>query len=311
MINLKPIATKENFLEAEYLLANPDVKKAVIDGVIESGYAHFLEFGHMEGRRLMLAVPHDAKQKKLSLVGNLINKNMPFSIKNFGYDFLTDDLRSQCNIVSTENISSNSYDGDVKNLINKHKDGFILDAGAGFRDIYYPNVINFEIVDYSTTDVRGVGEALPFNDGVFDAVISNAVLEHVKDPFQCAREILRVLKPGGDLFVCVPFLQPVHGYPHHYYNMTALGLKNLFTPDIDVLRHEVPESTLPIWSLTWILNEWAKGLTGEALSEFRSLRISDLLEDPKKFIKNKFVTELSNDINFIIASATVMHAKKK
>jgi hypothetical protein len=26
----------------------------------------------------------------------------------------------------------------------------------------------------------------------------------------------------------VPFLQPLHGYPHHYYNMTGEGLRNLF-----------------------------------------------------------------------------------
>jgi SAM-dependent methyltransferase len=99
---------------------------------------------------------------------------------------------------------------------------------AGLRDIYYDNVVNYEIVDYDTTDVIGPGERLPFRDGVFDAVISIAVLEHVRDPFACAAEIVRVLKPGGELVCSVPFLQPLHGYPHHYYNMTPQGLRALF-----------------------------------------------------------------------------------
>lgn len=74
----------------------------------------------------------------------------------------------------------------------------------------------------------GVGEVLPFKNNSFDALISLAVLEHVKDPWRCVSEILRELKPGGEIICCVSFLQPFHGYPHYYYNMTAQGLKNIF-----------------------------------------------------------------------------------
>ena len=91
------------------------------------------------------------------------------------------------------------------------------------------NVVNYEIVDYDTTDVIGLGDTLPFNDCVFDAVISIAVLEHVRYPFACAAEIVRVLKRGGELECSVPFLQPLHGYPHHYYNMTSQGLRHFST----------------------------------------------------------------------------------
>ncbi|MHB1326124.1 MAG: class I SAM-dependent methyltransferase [Thermoleophilia bacterium] len=149
-------------------------------------------------------------------------------------------------------------------IVNKHKNGWVLDCGAGKRPIYFDNVVNFEIVSYDTTDARGVGEVLPFVDNAFDAVLSIAVLEHVKDTFLCAREIARVLKPGDDLMCCVPFLQPLHGYPHHYYNMTHQGLKNLFEDLVKIDRLDVYESVLPISSLTWIVRSWADGLKGRA-----------------------------------------------
>lgn len=43
--------------------------------------------------------------------------------------------------------------------------------------------------------------ALPYSDQTFDAVISNALLHHVTDPSSLLRECLRVLRPGGLLFV--------------------------------------------------------------------------------------------------------------
>ncbi len=46
----------------------------------------------------------------------------------------------------------------------------------------------------------GVGEALPYKDASFDAVVCVDVLEHVSDLAQVIREIARVLRPGGVLF---------------------------------------------------------------------------------------------------------------
>ena len=47
-----------------------------------------------------------------------------------------------------------------------------------------------------TYDV-GVGEALPYADQAFDAVVCVDVLEHVQDLEQVIREVARVLRPGG------------------------------------------------------------------------------------------------------------------
>jgi 2-polyprenyl-3-methyl-5-hydroxy-6-metoxy-1,4-benzoquinol methylase len=49
---------------------------------------------------------------------------------------------------------------------------------------------------------------LPFADGSFDIVICSEVLEHIEDNRSAVRELVRVLKPGGDLVVTVPRFWP-------------------------------------------------------------------------------------------------------
>jgi SAM-dependent methyltransferase len=50
---------------------------------------------------------------------------------------------------------------------------------------------------------------IPFDDGTFDAVLCNHVLEHVRDDIKAMQEISRVLRPGGFAILQVPFFTPV------------------------------------------------------------------------------------------------------
>lgn len=45
--------------------------------------------------------------------------------------------------------------------------------------------------------------ALPFDDNSFDMVMTAHMLEHLSDPAVALREMVRVLRPGGRLVVCV------------------------------------------------------------------------------------------------------------
>ncbi len=144
------------------------------------------------------------------------------------FDLLSEDVAAVSGIEHTDNISSWAHDAIATDLIRSHADGLVLDAGSGFRSTIYEHVVNVEVVAYPSTDVLSVGEHLPFETASFDAALSLNVLEHVRDPFRCASELARVVRPGGRLYASAPFLQPYHGYPHHYYNMTASGLENLF-----------------------------------------------------------------------------------
>ena len=96
--------------------------------------------------------------------------------------------------------------------------GRVLDVGCGVG-IYTqaflretPQVFGVEIEHARALEAReraaGIvqapGEWLPFADGAFDLVFSHEVLEHVADDRACAREMVRVTRPGGRLVVFVP-----------------------------------------------------------------------------------------------------------
>ena len=309
---LDPIATPENYDEQSYLDGNPDVAQAVREGRVESGKVHFNHYGLGERRKLRVASQIEPlRRQKMAKVEMIISQTLPYSRESLKYNYLTAELIKETGIILTDAVSANDYDFYVTALIDEFSDGLILDCGAGRRSVYYDNVINYEIVDYDTTDVLGVGEKLPFLDNSVDGVISIAVLEHVRDPFACAREITRVLKPGGKLVCCVPFLQPEHGYPHHYFNMAPQGLRALFERILEIDDHKVIASTLPVWSLWWIAQSWADGLTGQAKIDFTNTTLGDLIEaKPRALLDKNWVKELSVRKNFELASGTLLFAHK-
>ncbi|MBN2388032.1 MAG: methyltransferase domain-containing protein [Anaerolineales bacterium] len=70
--------------------------------------------------------------------------------------------------------------------------------------------------------------AIPFEDGSFDGVIAQSVLEHVVDPYRCSDEIHRVLKDQGLLFAETPLMQQVHAGRYDFTRFTHLGHRRLF-----------------------------------------------------------------------------------
>jgi SAM-dependent methyltransferase len=117
--------------------------------------------------------------------------------------------------------------------------GVILDAGAGHQR-YKPffegglyvaqehpqaGVANKNIVDYDILcDVRKI----PLQDDSVDAVLSTSSLEHIEYPEQFFAEAFRVLKPGGTLFIHVPFVYPEHEIPYDFQRPTRYGLRRWY-----------------------------------------------------------------------------------
>ena len=65
-------------------------------------------------------------------------------------------------------------------------------------------------------DVAAFVTEMPFKDNSVDRVASNSLFEHVAYPHEIIRESYRILRPGGMMYVNVPFVFTQHGCPHDY-----------------------------------------------------------------------------------------------
>ncbi len=156
------------------------------------------------------------------------------------------------------------YSDNILELIEKmSRTIWILDAGGGSRRISLPNYINVDIKkDKDMTNIVCDLHYLPLRDNSFDLVINEAVLEHVKKPWIVVNELQRVIKSGGYLYVKVAFMQPVHNYPAHYFNMTKEGLLSLFSDmtDFRILKSGVDEDQMPSYTLMFVLSNYVRSL---------------------------------------------------
>jgi SAM-dependent methyltransferase len=91
---------------------------------------------------------------------------------------------------------------------------------------FAPHWVSVDLYDHSEQiDHNYDVQDLPFSDGSFDIAVCNAVLEHVEHPERAIGELARVLRPGGRVWVEVPFNQPFHGAPGDFWRTTPAGLR--------------------------------------------------------------------------------------
>ncbi len=228
-------------------------------------------------------------------------------------NFIDEDSRKHFNLEDTANISDHPYDERAQKIIAElvQSGGMALDCGSGKKSVFFENVVQLEIVPYPHVDILAVNQALPFQDNVFDAVFSLDVLEHVNDPFLCAREIVRVLKPGGVLYLDMPFLQPEHGYPHHYFNATRMGVERLFEKWMTFEQHYVPLSGHPIFTLTWFLTHYQNHLDPGVREQFSQMTVEQFVsKSPIEWLGDPIVSGLPQDSQWPIAATTQAMLRK-
>jgi ubiquinone/menaquinone biosynthesis C-methylase UbiE len=109
-------------------------------------------------------------------------------------------------------------------IIAKEKE--VLDIGGGgrftkwlaeYKDLFLNN--NYKTFDFDKStgaDIIGDIHRIPLEPESVDAIICSSVLEHVEDPALAVREMYRVLRSNGKLFVYVPSIYPYHARGGHY-----------------------------------------------------------------------------------------------
>lgn len=116
------------------------------------------------------------------------------------------------------------------------KGALVLDAGAG--DAPYKSL--FQHAKYESADFEKVNKtyaqstyvcdlkSIPVEDGRFDFIIFNQVMEHLPEPQLVLAELHRVLKVGGEMIYTGPLFYEEHEQPYDFYRYTQFGLRHLF-----------------------------------------------------------------------------------
>ncbi len=166
---------------------------------------------------------------------------------------------------------------NILDLILEGNDGArVLIVGGGsigqgmepFYDDPRIELVSFDI--YASPMVQFLADAhnIPLPENSFDAVIIQAVLEHVLDPGKVVSEIHRVLRSKGIVYAETPFLQHVHEGPYDFTRFTESGHRYLFR------KFELLESGASAGAgtqLIWSLDNFFRGL-------FRSRKMGKIIK---------------------------------
>jgi SAM-dependent methyltransferase len=187
-------------------------------------------------------------------------------------------------------------------LLTRRPGGHVLDAGSALNhehlvDRFVPEFDSLTIVtlepelvaftERKISYVYGDLRDLPFRDDWFDAVVSLSTLEHVgmdnssygsgapvsNDPDSdlalAVAELRRVLKPGGELLVSVPF-----GAPENHGWFRQFG-----TEDLDLLVGLLEPSELSVEIFRYDLGGWKRSKRGAASGASYHQATGDPAED--------------------------------
>ena len=116
--------------------------------------------------------------------------------------------------------------------------GKTLDVGCGAKPYkkMFKNSSNYIGIEIETelqkkrkiADYFYDGKKLPFEDESFDSIVTFQVFEHIFEPKDFLVEISRVLKPGGNILITVPFIWDEHEKPNDFGRYSSFGIKYLF-----------------------------------------------------------------------------------
>ena len=134
-------------------------------------------------------------------------------------------------------ISPVCYNGlSAKRFLRRYPRGaLMLNIGSGVHKPH-PDILNVDIFYFKGVDIVANAEQLPFADGSVDAIVCESLLEHVPNPQKIVDEMYRVLRPGGAMYIVIPFVYPFHACPNDFYRWSSTGFRELLkAADIEAI----------------------------------------------------------------------------
>jgi SAM-dependent methyltransferase len=141
----------------------------------------------------------------------------------------------------------------ILGMLEGEKKGKLLDVGAGQGEL--SDALIGMGFDVSACDIDASGfkskaqfkkadlnKGIPYNDRSFDIAVCIEVSEHIENPHHLARELSRVLKPGGKLIISTPNISNVFSR----IKFLLVGTFFCFSPEERRLGHLTP---IPHWEM--------------------------------------------------------------
>ncbi|MES2496261.1 MAG: class I SAM-dependent methyltransferase [Pseudomonadota bacterium] len=279
------IATADNFDADRYLIANPDIAAWARHG--GDPRFHLDSHGIAEGRKQIGRAFHDTlRARRRAKYAHFAGIFDPARGAGGAFAFLEEPGAFPIGYGGAAH-SLSDYDGEsahgglgqYDDEIAANPDRLYLDIGCGLRPDMFDNCLYVEVYPSRSADlVMAPACTYPIADTSVDGIGCFAVMEHMTEPWIAAAEFRRMLKPGGLLFVDWPFLQPVHGYPSHYYNATREGVRRMFDDGFEIVDLDTRPNQTPERTLLWLLRGWIDGLTDDSVrTELRGKTVDELL----------------------------------
>lgn len=115
--------------------------------------------------------------------------------------------------------------------------GIVVDLGCGespYKEFILQTADRYIGVDWvgsfhklKADIVADLNKPLPLECATADMIISISVLEHLSEPRMMLSEAHRILRPGGDLLLQVPWQWRIHEAPFDFFRYSPYGLKYL------------------------------------------------------------------------------------
>lgn len=145
-------------------------------------------------------------------------------------------------------------------------EGIATHSRAAFPNVTRENYVMADVLPGHDVDVVADLHRLPAQwAGRFDAFVAIAVFEHLARPWLAAKEMARVLAPGGVCYVATHQTFPLHGHPSDFFRFSKEAL-SLVVEDaglrvLDVAYEHrarivtpeaiVPAQALDAWNAAW------------------------------------------------------------
>jgi len=124
-----------------------------------------------------------------------------------------------------------TYNKITNYLLNKELDGVNVDLGSGDKGFTrYCEIIGIKSYPYDYPSFNLEEDTLSHDNNSIDFVTLNAVIEHIENPEHIFKEIKRVLKKDGFVFIRTPNWQMdfknFYNDPTHIKPYTPMSLEN-------------------------------------------------------------------------------------